>query len=283
MKIGTRVFKGEELETRLCAMLDYILSDPVMEQASLSAGFNRKYIWTALKRSGSGDPRYLVRWPDRDSDDERIQFVDAVLLARNMWRIRFDGNLRSAVDTGIPRTVLDQNHEVVYEKDPELLALYGGDTEAARQRADDDFIFDYPYRHRLNEKGNFERVPLVVYDAAPGSLRLHASRSLLPDWNPSEHRTTTTSHSGAVLILGGNPSREAADSPQRLTLQQRIADLRGNVQPTPAPRTVAPADAPKQQPPEPPPVNLKRMSGGERVGAGKPPPGGFSATTGKPT
>ena len=100
--------------------------------------------------------------------------------------------------------------------------------------------------------------------------------------NPSEHRTTTTSHSGTVLVMGSNKSREASDAPQRRELQQRIADLRGNVQPA-VPRTPAPADAPKENDAKPAPVNLKRMSGGERVGTGKPPPGGFSAFTGKPT
>ena len=35
-------------------------------------------------------------------------------------------------------------------------------------------------------------MPLVVYDQAPGALRQHLARSLIPDMNPSEHRTTAT-------------------------------------------------------------------------------------------
>jgi hypothetical protein len=282
MKIGTRVFKGDELEIRLCHMLDSIVSDPKMEPAAVAAGFNKKYIWRALKRSGAGDPNYLVRWPDRDAD-EKIQFTDAVVLARNMWRVKFDATLRSDVEMGIPRVVLNQNHEVVYEKDSALLAEYGGDTTEARERADNDFVFDYPFKHRRNEQGKFERIPLTVYEAAPGALRQHVARSLLPDMNPSEHRTTTTSHSGAVLIIGNNARRDATDTPERRTLQARLADLRGNMQPA-IPRTLdAPGHDPKESSAEPAPVNLKRMSGGERTGYGKPAPGGFSQTTGKPS
>ena len=83
-------------------------------------------------------------------------------MARNMWRVKFDSTIRSDVELGIPRVILDQNHEVVYEKDSALLAEFGGDTPEARKRADDQFIFDYPYKHRMNEAGKFERVPLVV-------------------------------------------------------------------------------------------------------------------------
>src|ERR1700726_3927746 len=134
MKIGTKVFKGEEMETRLCALLDHVVSSPKLEPASVAAGFNKKYVWTALNRSSKGDERYLVHWPDRDSD-EPIQFWDAMNLARTMWRLKFDTTLRSDVEMGIPRVVLDQNHEVVYEKDAALLAEYGGDTPEARERA----------------------------------------------------------------------------------------------------------------------------------------------------
>jgi hypothetical protein len=156
-------------------------------------------------------------------------------MARNMWRIKFDATLREDVERGTPRTVIHDG-EIVWEKDPALLAEWGGDTPDAKERAEIfGGVFDYPYKHRLNDQGKQERVPLVVYDSAPAALRQHAARSLLPEFNPPENRSQVTTHGGAVLIIGPNrpshagdiaPPLVTADSPLRRDLQTRLAELR---------------------------------------------------------
>ena len=71
--------------------------------------------------------------------------------------------------------------EQVWEKDPQLLAEWGGDTLVARETAERiGAVLDYPYKHRIGPNGKLERVPLVIYRPAPGNLRTHVARSLMP-------------------------------------------------------------------------------------------------------
>jgi hypothetical protein len=225
----TSNLEPEEFETRLQDMLDYILQRPKLEPAARYVGYSSKYIWTILKRSNEGDPKYLVRWPDRESE-ERIQFSEAVVLARRLWKVRFDNTLREDVERGIPE-VQTFAGEVIWEKDAALLAKWGGDTLQAKRDAEDfDGVYDYPYKHRVGPTGQLERIPLTLYRPAPSALRQHVARSILPEiYNPPEHRSTDVQHSGAVLILGHAPYSKnyvAPDSPMKRDLQQRLADLR---------------------------------------------------------
>jgi hypothetical protein len=224
--------EGEELENRLCAVLDYICSRPKLEPAWRS-GMQKtsgKGIWLALKRSQADDPRYLVRWPDRDSDDEKIQFAEAVQLALRLWKLKFSTSLMEDVERGTPEIQM-ANGAVIYEHDSALLARFGGDTPEARDLAELTGIFDYPYKHRTNAAtGEQERIPLVLYKPTAAALRQHVARSLLPGFNPPEHRSSVTSHTGTVMIVGGDkkppPYARAPESPLKRDLRQRLADLR---------------------------------------------------------
>lgn len=226
----TQILEGDAFENRLCLILDRIVQDPKLERACRYVGYSPKYIWTLLKRSGDGDPKFLVRWPDRESQ-QRIQFGDAVALARRLWKVKFDHTLRSDVDVGYPE-VQTFNGDVVWAKDPALLAEWGGDTLQAKQDAEGlGGVFDYPYKHQIGETGKLERVPLEIYKPAPGALRQHVARSLLPsEYNPPENRQISTEHSGSVLILNASRAPYAKnyvpDTPIKRDLQQRLADLR---------------------------------------------------------
>jgi hypothetical protein len=227
----TQNLDGEEFENRLCDLLDYLVQRPKLEPAARYVGYSGKYIWTILKKSNEGDPKCLVRWPDRDSE-QRIQFAEAVVLARRLWKVRYDATLREDVERGIPEIQTFQG-EVVWRKDAEALATWGGDTMEAREAA---FrlggLTDYPFEHRINARGKSERIPLTLYRPAPGALRQHVARSLMPEqYNPPETRITDTQHSGAVLILNANRAPYAKDyvapeSPMKRDLAQRLADLR---------------------------------------------------------
>jgi hypothetical protein len=290
-----------ELETRLCVMLDYIASRPKLEPACRAAGYNSKYIWTLLKRSGAGDPRYLVRWPDVDSTDDKIQFADAVNLALRMHKAKLATTLQQEIEEGHAVVQINRSTgDVIWEKDPELLARFGDDAdpeEISRLWG----IDDYPYKHRVNAKGNLERIPLKLFTPSPAALRQHGARSLLPGWNPAEHRTTTNSHSGeVVMVMGPKPydRNYKPNTPLAHDLQARLADLRkrqaegksrlpvdANGRPTmPAINGTARADDPPEGVGHDRPAAPQRMSGGERIGYGRDAgPGGFSLTTGKPT
>src|ERR1700692_2930639 len=75
---------------------------------------------------------------------------------------------------------------VIWKKDAALLTQWGGDTLTAKQDAEGlGGVVDYPYKHRIGPDGKLERVPLEIYKPAPGALRQHVARSLLPsEYNP---------------------------------------------------------------------------------------------------
>jgi hypothetical protein len=298
-----RNLKGKEFEAKLAEILDTVSQDPAMERAMRLAGYSPKMIWLWLKRSGEGDTKYLVAWPDKKA--RKIQFCDAVVLARRLHKVKMDATIRSACDVGIPEV---QMHDgaVLYEKDAALLAEWGDDKEAAERIGG---VIDFPYKHIINEQGKRERIPLVLYRPAPAALRQHVIRSLIPsEFNPPEHRVTSTEHSGSVLILNANRPPYAKDyqappSPIKQDLQQRLADLRAR---GPAHKHATDKNGLKTIPKigtgsvcnDPPERNgygaaPQVDADGHIVGAkvqpminrrtGQPAPGGFSALTGRPT
>jgi hypothetical protein len=311
--VTKKLLTGDAFEALLCDFLDIIVQDPHLQRASRAVGRASKWIWAALKRSGENDPKYLVRWPDRECE-KRIQFGEAVALARRLHKVQFDATLRSAVDIGIPEIQTFQG-DVIWKKDGALLTEWGGDTMEAREAAERlGGIIDYPYEHRMNAQGKLERVPLEIYKPAPGALRQHVARSLIPsEFNPPEVRSISTEHSGAVLILNAHKpayakdykpdEAPAPDTPIRRDLMQRLADLRAKGPAHPLPldkdgrRTIPKLGTPAAAAHDPPervgfgPVPQVDADG-HIVGAkakpmigrdGTPAPGGFSAITGRPT
>jgi hypothetical protein len=261
---------GEELETALAFMLDYIRSRPKLEPASRAAGFGSKWIWTALKRSEQGDPRYLVRWPDRDAP-EKIQLFEAVNLAVRQWKAKFSTTLMQESEEGVPRLQI-HGGQVLYEKDPEALARCGGESPEACDFATLLGYEDYPYRHRTNANGNLERIPLVTYEHVPATLRVHTARSLLPSFNPPETRHQVTSHTGAVMVIARKPYQKdyvPTDLPIRRDLQQRLSELRKT-----GPKRLPQAAPLTDDAPENVAARLVRRAP-VGIGPGTPAPGGF--------
>jgi hypothetical protein len=264
-----QILEGPELEAALQFICDYLVSRPKLEAASRAANFGSKWIWRALNRSGAGDPRYLIRWPDRDAE-EKIQFVEAVGLATRMWKSKFASTLMQESEEGQPRLQI-HGGQVLYEKDPEALAMCGGEGPDAIIMAELLGYKDFPYKHRINANGNPERIPLVTYEAVPATLRVHTARSLLPAFNPPETRHQVTSHTGAVMVIGRKPYDEdyaPGDAPLRRDLQQRIADLRKSG------AKALPQAAPANEPPASVAAQAVRHVPAN-IGKGVVPPGGF--------
>ena len=114
--MSKRKLKGKEFEAMLADILDELVRDPAWERAcKVVGGFTSKIVWTWIKRSGEGDPKFLVAWPDRKSK-EKIQLVEGIALARRLHKVKMDSNIRSAVSEGIPEIQMHDG-EVLYEKD----------------------------------------------------------------------------------------------------------------------------------------------------------------------
>jgi hypothetical protein len=230
--------EGPELETALQFICDYLVSRPKLEPASRAANFGSKWIYGAMNRSAAGDPRYLIHWPDRDSE-EKIQFIEGVGLAQRMWKAKFASTLMQESEEGTPRLQI-HGGEVLYEKDNEALAMCGGETDEAKEFAKLMGYTDYPFKHRINANGNRERIPLVIYEHVPATLRVHTARSLLPGMNPPETRHQVTSHTGTVMVIqkpAYAKDYKAPDTELRRDLQQRLADLRAKGPANPLPRS----------------------------------------------
>jgi hypothetical protein len=234
-----QLLEGDALEAALQYIADYLVSRPKLEGASKAAGFGKKWIWHALNRSGAGDPRYLLRWPDREAE-EKIQFIEAVSLSQRMFKNRFATTLMEESDRGVPKLQV-HGGAVLYEKDLEALAICGGETPEAFEFAKLMGYVDFPYKHKINARGNPERIPLVLYEHVPATLRVHAARSLLPAFNPPETRHRTTSHAGTIMVTERPKyARDYVprDNALRRDLQQRLADLRAK-----GPKNPLPLDA----------------------------------------
>lgn len=220
----------------LFTICEYLAQTPVIAQAVKAVGYHPNHVYRMLKQSRDGNPKYLVAWPDPDG--EPLQFCEAVVLAQRAHLMNLRGRLMRDVDVGVPRVLRTPQGDIVWEKDPALLAEWGGDTIEARESAERlGGVFDYPYKHRKNAQGKLERVETIVYDPAPGALRIHAARATLAGWNPSNVSEVDNKHSGKVLIMQATKQGDATPPPYahpadtgvselKRDLMQRLEDLR---------------------------------------------------------
>lgn len=181
----------------LCSVLEALTMSPVLADAMRAFGYSPNTIFAWLSKSRAGDPTFLVRWP-LDSGDA-IQFADAVVMAQRAHLMHFAGKLKRDVDIGTPRVLRTPQGDVVWEKDPLLLATYGGDNEKAKEFAETvGGVIDYPYLH----DSTGARVAATVHDASPAALRIHAARSILPGWNPADRQERDSRIVGRFMIGG---------------------------------------------------------------------------------
>lgn len=231
----------------LFTVLEFIAQTPVLGQAMKLVGFHPNSIYRWLKLSRDGNPKFLVAWPDPDG--EPIQFADAIVLAQRAHLMNLRGRLMRDVDVGVPRVLRTPQGDIVWEKCPALLSEWGGDTPEARENAERlGGVYDYPYKHRKNAQGKLERIETIVYDPAPGALRIHAARATLAGWNPSNVSEVDNKHSGRVLIMGATKQGDAPPpyarpedngvSPLKQDLMKRLADLRERGPNNPKPRDI---------------------------------------------
>lgn len=230
-----------------------------------------------------------------------------------MWCATYDGVLRADVTIGQPK-VQTFGGAIIWEQDAAALAQWGGDNLQSKEAAERlGGLYDYPFKHKIGKSGRLERIPLVLYEAAPASLRQHVARSLMPtQYNPPENRQIATEHSGQVLVVGASLPPYAknyrapmeAATPLQRDLRARLADLRAKGPTNPIPkdehgrRTIPSIQtAPARSDDRPDGTGrgaLPRLDAdGNVIGRanaqpmisrrGVPAPGGFNAITGKST
>jgi hypothetical protein len=189
-KSASRVTEGT-----LKAILDALTVNPVLADAMRRVNMHERSIFALLSRSKRGDERLIVTgWPDPE-DPTPIAFHDACALAMKMHVLKIRQIIARDVAEGTPRVLRDPSGRVIFKQDYKATAIWGGDVEAARTLGG---LTDPFYEH--DENG--ARVPEVVYDVAPASLRIHAARSWISGMNPSDRVENDVKHSGGVLVIG---------------------------------------------------------------------------------
>ena len=83
----------------LRTVLDAIATKPVLAAAIRAIGGSEATIFRWLKRSAQGDEAFVLSWP-LETDTPR-QFVELVALARKMWSVKWEHQLRSELSDGI--------------------------------------------------------------------------------------------------------------------------------------------------------------------------------------
>lgn len=303
-------------------VLDRLIERPSIAAATrsiLASNSKVLFVWCRNaardREDGVDDSPYLVRdWP---AEGDATWFDKGVKQTRVMHALTLDSDERDSLSNS-ERYVFDGSGKLSWTPDPKVaadalsmdefdwIAEYG-----ARDRSD---IW------KRDENGAL--IPLKVKESQPAQMRIHALRALLADlWNPPERREVDNRLSGGgVLVLHGAKSPQPRQPSELETdLRQRLAAIRAsgpkNPKPSGAPnfgnggKSSAAADPPEKvsqastetppphvpdyprphtEAPAAPPVDYSRRrhddAGGQAsTGPGKPPPGGFSLTTGRAT
>jgi hypothetical protein len=212
-------------------VLDSIASKPNLARAMRAIGASESTIFRWLKRSAAGDPDFLVSWPEGEPPR---QFVELVALARRYWSVKWEAQLRDELSQGIPRTVIHDGAIQYRKMDPrkyeEWLALGLVDEG-------DDWERD---KHG-------QRIPLVVYDAAPAHLKIRGADHLL-GWSETKKLDVSQRISGGVLVMKRPNSSDENESELVRDLRRRLADLEANGPKNPSPRAPVPVGRPSDEP-----------------------------------
>ncbi len=257
--------------------------------------------------------KWGIRWAqDDDGNAPLIYFHEAALEARRLFGYAAESQVRSLLADpahgggGHLRAVMDGNGKPAFEVDL-LVAAH------ALEYNDTEWEFFYGTRRRddvwaRDEKGAL--VPLFVRDPIPSQTLVHLIRSLFGDtYNPSDRREVDSHHTVEVLRMDAKPSHVSS---LRADLEARLAAVRAHPDresakptgpvlmlgqgsnPNDPPERISGAYepptlaqhprayiVPQPQPPKPKPPayakpNHRNLDSGERIGAGQPPPGGFS-------
>ena len=106
------------------------------------------------------DSKFYLAGFNPERPDEKMWFHEAVgIRAKKIAALESDSRARAAL---APKPLRDGKGDVVYEKDPCLLAMYGGETPAAYTTAAEMGEVDYPFLHKINARGLPERIPVMV-------------------------------------------------------------------------------------------------------------------------
>jgi hypothetical protein len=260
-------------KANLRRVLDALAQNPKYAPAMRSIGAKSEgLIFHWLKRSAAGDPVFVLNWPN-DSDEPR-QFIDLVATAKLYWRSKWESQLRSELSEGIPRVIVHEGEVQFRKLDPikyrDLLELGCIDKDDIWERDE-----------------NGQRIPLVIYDAAPAHLKIRGAEHLLGWREGPKTLDINQKISGGVMIIG---AKKQAESALVADLRRRLAELEANGPANPHPSAPVAVGRPSDEPPamgtRPAPLRkalpapTKEPRGGERdhIGAGVVPPGGFKMT-----
>lgn len=135
--------------------LDLLRINPNISAAVTKVGTTPKqfYRWLQSER--------LIAWPDRASTD-KILFREAYALCRRMQAVEHDARIREAVLLGDEIQIPGE-----WQVDAALVAEFAQYGDKAAEVAATLGVFDWPYAHRENEKGQLERIVRTIGNLRP--------------------------------------------------------------------------------------------------------------------
>jgi hypothetical protein len=221
-------------DAHLQGALDALIVNPSITAAMAKVGVARELFYRWLR----SDRR--ISWPDRTDTNKRL-FHECYAHARRLSAIEFDARIRESVMLGDQVVATDPSGRIRWAEDPALLAEFARYGEKAAEVAGQLGVFDFPFVHKENDKGQLERVPLMIRNAAPATLRIHTARALLPGMNPASKQETTVDQKVAstVLVIGATqmpnlppyhrdyvpPEPAQLEAPKPKSRLERLAEL----------------------------------------------------------
>lgn len=211
--------------------LDLLRINPNISAAVTKVGTTPKqfYRWLQSER--------LIAWPDRAATD-KLRFREAYALCRRMQAVEHDARIREAVLLGDEIQIPGE-----WQVDAALIAEFAQYGEQAAEVAATLGVFDYPYAHRENEKGQLERIVRTIRQPAPATLRIHAARALVPGYNVMDKSEVSQKVASTVLVLGATQMPElkpyhrdyvapAQIEPpkQQMTTADKIAEIQARIE-----------------------------------------------------
>ena len=233
---------ANELERKLCAVLDALALNPKLRPASRAAGASRTFVHEAIKKSEAGDPLYLIRW----HDDNFRQFCELVPLAQRAGIVKRDQDLRGVTIDG----------EQQFVKDPALLARFGEDDDSTMMAELAGFP-QFPFaldvdgnkipllsaRHPRPQRQHRNSPPCAVSEQSSGAngeqqhaagmpeVGKHGLPKYESEWTPEPpppyaRGLKTPAPPPRVFVPTPASPRVAADSPLRAELMERLKNLK---------------------------------------------------------
>lgn len=179
-------------EPNLCAFLDYVVGHPSLAAACRHIGISEKLIFSWLRKSSTGDPRFLVRWPTEE--DEPRQFVECLTEARRQNVVLLESTYRMQAIHGVER-VLVKDGKISWKEREDMVAdgMLDADPETR--------LLLWGQRDCFERSPSGDRIPITITEPLASSLRIRMIEGLLPGQFGA--KVEVTNHEGGRLVVGG--------------------------------------------------------------------------------